>query len=209
MFYSIGSIRAGILFFGSFVLLLLFLTACGTGNSDSEASEYALNRNDSGMSGEIEIDGSSTVYPISEAVAEEFNKLYPNVRVNVGVSGTGGGFKRFTAGETDISDASRPMKNPGETSKAVENGIRYAELRLGTDGISVMVNLENTFVDCLTTEELRKIWEPGSRSWIRRGTWCLRTTPGSRCRRRRCRLLSRVRRRSSRWCSTPNRRVAW
>ncbi|PKB60582.1 MAG: phosphate ABC transporter substrate-binding protein [SAR202 cluster bacterium Ae2-Chloro-G2] len=162
MFYSIGSIRAGILFFGSFVLLLLFLTACGTGNSDSEASEYALNRNDSGMSGEIEIDGSSTVYPISEAVAEEFNKLYPNVRVNVGVSGTGGGFKRFTAGETDISDASRPMKNPGETSKAVENGIRYVELRLGTDGISVVVNLENTFVDCLTTEELRKIWEPGS-----------------------------------------------
>ena len=162
MFYSIGSIRAGILVFGFFVLLLLVLTACGAGNSDSEASEYDLSRNDSGMSGEIEIDGSSTVYPISEAVAEEFNKLYPNVRVNVGISGTGGGFKRFTIGETDISDASRPMKNPGETSKAVENGIKYAELRLGTDGISVMVNLENTFVDCLTTEELRKIWEPGS-----------------------------------------------
>ena len=162
MFYLIGSIRAGILVFGFFVLLLLVLTACGAGNSDSEASEYDLSRNDSGMSGEIEIDGSSTVYPISEAVAEEFNKLYPNVRVNVGISGTGGGFKRFTIGETEISDASRPMKNPGETSKAVENGIKYAELRLGTDGISVMVNLENTFVDCLTTEELRKIWEPGS-----------------------------------------------
>ena len=162
MFYSIGSIRGGVLIFGSSVLFLFVLTACGVGDPDFETSEYASSRNDSGMSGTIEIDGSSTVYPISEAVAEEFNKLYPNVRVNVGVSGTGGGFKRFTVGETDISDASRPMKNPGETSKAEENGIKYAELRLGTDGISVMVNLKNTFVDCLTTEELRKIWEPGS-----------------------------------------------
>ncbi|MCS5661054.1 MAG: substrate-binding domain-containing protein, partial [Dehalococcoidia bacterium] len=108
MFYSIESIRGGVLLFGSSVLFLLVLTACGVGNPDFETSEYASSRNDSGMSGTVEIDGSSTVYPISEAVAEEFNKLYPNVRVNVGVSGTGGGFKRFTVGETDISDASRP-----------------------------------------------------------------------------------------------------
>ncbi|MEC9321141.1 MAG: PstS family phosphate ABC transporter substrate-binding protein [Chloroflexota bacterium] len=162
MFYSIESIRGGVPLFGASVLMLFVLAACGAGNPDSETSEYVSSRNDSGMTGTVEIDGSSTVYPISEAVAEEFNKLYPNVRVNVGVSGTGGGFKRFTVGETDISDASRPMKNPGETSKADENGIKYAELRLGTDGISIMVNLKNTFLDCLTTKELKKIWEPGS-----------------------------------------------
>ena len=115
------------------------------------------------MAGTIEVDGSSTVYPISEAVAEEFNKLYPKVRVNVGVSGTGGGFKRFSNGETDISDASRPIKNPKETSRAEENDIQYVELRLGTDGLSVMVSPSNDFVDCLTTDELKMIWEPGSK----------------------------------------------
>jgi len=113
------------------------------------------------LTGTVEVDGSSTVYPISEAVAEEFNKLYPNVRVNVGVSGTGGGFKRFTLGETDISNASRPMKDK-EAKNAEENGIHYVELRLGTDGLSVMVNNDNDFVDCLTTDELKQIWEPGS-----------------------------------------------
>ena len=114
------------------------------------------------LEGTVEIDGSSTVYPISEAVAEEFNKVYPDVRVNVGVSGTGGGFKRFNIGETDISDASRPIKDPKETSVAAENGINYVELRLGTDGLSVVVSKENDFVDCLTTDELKAIWEPGS-----------------------------------------------
>ena len=114
------------------------------------------------LEGTVEIDGSSTVYPISEAVAEEFNKIYPDVRVNVGVSGTGGGFKRFNIGETDISDASRPIKDPKETSVAAENGINYVELRLGTDGLSVVVSKENDFVDCLTTDELKAIWEPGS-----------------------------------------------
>ena len=114
------------------------------------------------LEGTVEIDGSSTVYPISEAVAEEFNKIYPDVRVNVGVSGTGGGFKRFNIGETDISDASRPIKDPKETSVAAENGINYVELRLGTDGLSVVVSPENDFVDCLTTDELKAIWEPGS-----------------------------------------------
>ena len=117
---------------------------------------------DSKMEGTVEIDGSSTVYPISEAVAEEFNKLYPKVRVNVGVSGTGGGFKRFTVGETDISNASRPIKNPKESSIAEENGITYDELRLGTDGLSVMVNPNMDWIDCLTVGELKQIWEPGS-----------------------------------------------
>ena len=95
-------------------------------------------------------------------MAEEFNKVHSKVRVNVGVSGTGGGFKRFTVGETDISNASRPIKNPKETSQAEENGVQYVELRLGTDGLSVLVNLDNDFVDCLTVEELNAIWKPGS-----------------------------------------------
>ena len=117
---------------------------------------------DAEMKGTGEVDGSSTVYPISEAVAEEFNKLYPKVRVNVGVSGTGGGFKRFYIGETDVSDASRTIRE-NEIAKAEENGIKYVELRLGTDGLSVIVSPKNDFVDCLTIEELRKIWEPGSK----------------------------------------------
>ena len=114
------------------------------------------------LSGTIEIDGSSTVFPVSEAVAEEFGKLHRDVRVNVGVSGTGGGFKRFTAGETDISDASRPIKDR-EAAAARENGVEYIELKVGTDGLSVMVSPDNDFVDCLTVAELKRIWEPGSK----------------------------------------------
>ena len=109
----------------------------------------------------IEIDGSSTVFPVSEAVAEEFGKIHSSVRVNVGVSGTGGGFKRFTAGDTDISDASRPIKD-SEATLATENGVQYMELKVGTDGLSVMVNPQNDWAECLTVEELKKIWEPGS-----------------------------------------------
>ena len=113
------------------------------------------------LSGTIEIDGSSTVFPISEAVAEEFNKIHPSVRVNVGVSGTGGGFKRFTVGETDISDASRAIKD-SEKEAAASNGVEYYELRVGTDGLSVMVSTQNDFLDCLTVGELKMIWDTGS-----------------------------------------------
>jgi len=115
------------------------------------------------LTGTIEIDGSSTVFPISEAAAEDFGKLpeMSKVRVNVGVSGTGGGFKRFAVGETDISDASRPIKDT-EKAKAVENGVEYTEFKLGDDGLSVVVNKSNSFVDCLTVEELKAIWEPGT-----------------------------------------------
>jgi len=118
------------------------------------------------LSGVIEIDGSSTVYPITEAVAEEFHRAHPSVQVNVGVSGTGGGFKRFTVGETDISDASRPIK-PLEAEQARANGVDYLELQIALDGISLVVNPQNDFVDYLTVEELKRIWEPGSKvdSW--------------------------------------------
>ena len=113
------------------------------------------------LSGTIEIDGSSTVFPVSEAVAEEFRKVHPDVRVNVGVSGTGGGFKRFTVGEIDISDASRPIKD-NEAQAAADNGIGYVALRVAMDGLSVMVSPENDFVECLSTAQLKMIWEPES-----------------------------------------------
>ena len=113
------------------------------------------------LSGTIEIDGSSTVAPITEAVAEEFRKEQPGVLVNVGISGSGGGFKRFVVGETDISDASRSIKD-SEASSAQENGISYYEFLVGVDGLSVMVNTENDFVDCLTTEQLNMLWKPES-----------------------------------------------
>ncbi len=113
----------------------------------------------------IEIDGSSTVYPITEAVAEEFQKLYRDVKVVVGISGTGGGFKRFATGETDISDASRPIKSK-ESDLCKKNGIEYIELAIAYDGLAVMVNPENKWVDFLTTAELKKIWEPNAQGVI-------------------------------------------
>ena len=144
------------------LLSLLLIIACSSSdqigeNTGSDVSAASGNT----LSGTIEIDGSSTVYPVSEAVAEDFGKLHKNVRVNVGVSGTGGGFKRFTAGETDISNASRPMRQR-EIDSANSNGINYHELKVGTDGLSVIVNPSNTWVDCLTVAELKKVWEPGS-----------------------------------------------
>ena len=113
----------------------------------------------------IKIDGSSTVFPITEAVAEEFQKANSGIKVMVGISGTGGGFKRFARGETDISDASRPIK-PKEVDLAKENGIEYIELPVAYDGLSVLVNLKNTWVDHLTVKELKKMWEPSSQGTI-------------------------------------------
>ncbi|MBI4329352.1 MAG: PstS family phosphate ABC transporter substrate-binding protein [Chloroflexi bacterium] len=113
------------------------------------------------LAGTIEVDGSSTVFPISEAVAEEFHKKHPGVQVNVGVSGTGGGFKRFVVGETQVSDASRPIA-ASEAAQAKANGVEYVELPVAIDGLAVLVNSQNTWVTCLTTVELKRIWEPGS-----------------------------------------------
>ncbi len=114
----------------------------------------------------VSVDGSSTVFPITEAVAEEFQRAHPDVRVTVGISGTGGGFKKFMVGETDINDASRPIKE-SEEEMAAENNIGYIELPVAFDGISVVINPENDWVDGLTVEGLNKIWMPGStvQSW--------------------------------------------
>ena len=115
------------------------------------------------LKGTVKVDGSSTVFPITEAVAEEFGKVkaHRRVRVTVGVSGTGGGFKKFLAGETDINDASRSIKQK-EIDKAKKNGVKYIELPVAYDGLSVVVNMSNTWVDYLTVAELHKIWKPGS-----------------------------------------------
>ena len=119
-----------------------------------------------GLAGAIEIDGSSTVFPITEAIAEEFRAEASDVDVRVGQSGTGGGFEKFCDGDTDISDASRPIEDD-EKDACADNSIAFTELTVAIDGLSVVVNEGNDFVDCLTVDELKKIWEPDSEvsSW--------------------------------------------
>jgi len=107
----------------------------------------------------IKIDGSSTVFPITEAVAEEFQKANPGSKVTVGISGTGGGFKKFVRGETDISNASRPILAK-EIEEAVKNGIEFIELPVAFDALTVTVNPKNTAIKEFTVAELKKIWEP-------------------------------------------------
>ena len=142
---------------------IFFVVACG-GSDESETDTLTESNKSSqseskDLSGLIEIDGSSTVFPITQAVAEEFNKIHQDVQIPVGVSGTGGGMKRFTVGETSITNASRPIKDK-ETSAAKENGIDFVEVTVAYDGLSIMVNLKNTWVDCLTIEQLNMLWRP-------------------------------------------------
>lgn len=114
----------------------------------------------------IKIDGSSTVYPITEAVAEEYQKAKKGaIRVTVGISGTGGGFKRFCRGETDISDASRPIKD-SEIKACKEQGIEFIELPVAYDGLAVVLNPKNTWVKSVTVADLKKIWEPEAKGKV-------------------------------------------
>jgi phosphate transport system substrate-binding protein len=133
-----------------------FLFACGGGESDAQdAAGEAL-------AGEVLIDGSSTVFPIAEAIAEEFQIQQPRVRVSVGISGSGGGFERFCNDELDLSNASRPIRD-SEREACAAAGIEFTELTLAWDGLSVITNPQNEFLQCLTLEDLSKIWEPESR----------------------------------------------
>jgi phosphate transport system substrate-binding protein len=131
-----------------------------------------------GLSGTIAIDGSSTVFPITEAMAEEFGlSTGGGVRVNVATSGTGGGFTRFCTGETAISNASRVISER-ERQLCAQNSVDFAEIQVALDGLAVVVNPGNAFVQCLTVEELRRIWQPGStvRQWSHvRPAWPPRT----------------------------------
>lgn len=140
------------------VVLSLVAAACGGGN-DGEAEDGAATKSD--LSGDIKIDGSSTVAPLSEAAAELFQEENKEVRVTVGTSGTGGGFEKFCQGETDISDASRPIKQK-EIDACAAKGIKYEELMVALDGLSVVVNPKNDWAKCLTVAQLKKIWEPTS-----------------------------------------------
>lgn len=115
----------------------------------------------------IAVDGSSTVYPITEAVAEEFQKVSPGVQITVGISGTGGGFKKFGRGEIDISDASRPIK-ASEIEACRKHGIEYIEIPVAFDGLAVMVNPKNTWAESMTVKELKKLWEPEAQGYVKR-----------------------------------------
>jgi phosphate transport system substrate-binding protein len=114
-------------------------------------------------------DGSSTVFPITEAVAEEFQKQVPGVgvRVTVGISGTGGGFKKFCAGETDLSDASRPIK-PSEVELCKKGGVEYIELPIAYDGITIILNPKNDWATTMTVAELKRIWEPEAQAKVKK-----------------------------------------
>ena len=114
------------------------------------------------LSGSVKVDGSSTTFPLTEAVAEEFRGEAPRVNVTVGVSGTGGGFKKFLAGETAINDASRPIK-PSELKEAKKNKIDFIELPIAFDGLSVVVSQKNDFIKSLSLAQLKKLWEPSSK----------------------------------------------
>ncbi|MBD2188197.1 PstS family phosphate ABC transporter substrate-binding protein [Pseudanabaena mucicola] len=119
----------------------------------------------SSLSGNVTIDGSSTVAPVSKAVAEEFAKVNPGVKVPVGTSGTGGGFKKFCAGDTDISNASRPIKK-AEEEDCKKNGVEFVEIPVAIDGLTVVVNKENTWAKCLTVAELKTMWSPEAQGKI-------------------------------------------
>jgi phosphate transport system substrate-binding protein len=138
---------------GAGLMFVLPLAACGGGEQAA--------REDGGLTGMVTIDGSSTVFPISEAMAEEFQIANPGVRVTVGISGTGGGFKKFCGGETDISDASREIKET-EIELCRENGIDPIQIPVSWDGLTVVRNPANDWAACMTVDELKRVWQPGS-----------------------------------------------
>lgn len=146
------------------VIALLVGLMGGCGTAGTSAPDDSSNT-DTRLGGEILIDGSSTVFPISEAMAEEFQKLHPGVRINVGISGTGGGFRKFCAGETDITGASRPIDS-SEIRLCEQNGIEFIELPIAFDGLSVVVNPDNNFAQCLTIAELKTMWEPAAQGSV-------------------------------------------
>jgi phosphate transport system substrate-binding protein len=146
-------VRSRLLFPVSLVVLAsaMFLAACGDDNSSGGGN----------LSGSIAIDGSSTVGPLTERAAELFREENPDVRVTVGVSGTGGGFEKFCAGETDVSDASRAIEQE-EIDACKKENIAYEEVQVANDGIAVVVNPDNDWAQCLTVADLKKIWDRGS-----------------------------------------------
>ena len=133
---------------------VLFLAACG---DDANSSSNSVNGEESILSGKVIGDGSSTVAPITEALVEEYAGVQRDVEVAVGISGTGGGFEKFIAGETDFSNASRPIKDE-EVQKLADAGIEYTELKLANDGLTVVIHSDNDWATDLTIDQLKQIW---------------------------------------------------
>ncbi|WP_018818426.1 PstS family phosphate ABC transporter substrate-binding protein [Salinispora pacifica] len=135
-------------------LAALALTGCSSNNESADGGEQ--------LSGEVKVNGSSTVAPLSEAAATFYREVQSGVNVSVGTSGTGGGFERFCKGETDVSDASRPIKE-SEIEACEAAGIQFKELVVANDALTVVVSKENDWADCLTVDQLKAIWEPNSK----------------------------------------------
>jgi phosphate transport system substrate-binding protein len=149
--YERASIMAAVVVAG------LALAGCGGGDQPEGAAEGGAEA----VSGPVVIDGSSTVEPLSSAAAELFMGEHPDVNVTVGTSGTGGGFEKFCAGETDVSDASRAISEE-EKAKCAQNGVEFTQLTVANDALSVVVNPQNNWATCLTVEQLKAMWEPNS-----------------------------------------------
>jgi phosphate transport system substrate-binding protein len=158
-------------FVGIGLLTLSFvLAACGSASGGSQGGGSG------NVSGKIAIEGSSTVQPITQAVAEGFSQQNPDVKITVGGAGTGDGFEAFCAGETQISDASRPIE-PEEQQACEGKGIKYIEIPIAYDGISVVVNAQNDFASDITSEELKTLWEPAAEEKVNRWSQVRSTWP--------------------------------
>jgi phosphate transport system substrate-binding protein len=150
-----GALRSRLIWLATLIvagLTLVLVAGCGDDNKGGGSD----------LSGSIKIDGSSTVGPLTEAAAELFREENPNVKITVGISGTGGGMEKFCAGEIDIADASRSIDPKEEVPVCKKNNIGYDEIQVANDGIAIVVNPDNDWAKCLTTAELKKIWEKGS-----------------------------------------------
>jgi phosphate transport system substrate-binding protein len=143
------------------LLFAIALAGCGSERDEGAGGDDTGTSAQSDLSGTIEADGSSTVGPYTTAAAEQFRGANPDVRITVGVSGTGGGFERFCAGETDLSNASRAIKDE-EAAICADEGVEFVEFHIANDALTVVVNAENDWATCLTVDELKKVWEPGS-----------------------------------------------
>jgi phosphate transport system substrate-binding protein len=160
---------------GALLGTAILVAACGGGGASGAptagtGATQAPGTDGASLSGTVTIDGSSTVFPITELVADDFITANPGVQVPVALSGTGGGFKLFCTGDTDINDASRPIKaeDEGEGLACEANGIEYVELQVAIDGLTVVVNPANSAVTCLTVDELKTIYGPESKDGL---TW--------------------------------------
>ena len=145
--------------------LALLGAACSEEKDDAGGSDGTSATGGGDLSGSITADGSSTVAPLAETAAADFMAENSGVQITVGTSGTGGGFEKFCAGETDMSDASRPIKDE-EAAICADNGVEYVEMQVANDGLSVVVNPDNDWAECLTVEQLTTIWEPAAEGEI-------------------------------------------